>query len=118
MFNIRYQQINVRKYGPDCFLWELLLNLQKKSFSLKQFGLLQVSDTHALVAAVAMGKGVKPLVPQNQQPGGPGGMMVAPGGQPGGPMGPNQPGMGPMGKAPSSIKTNIKAANQIHPYGR
>jgi len=24
----------------------------------------------------------------------------------------------PMGKAPSTIKTNIKAASQIHPYGR
>lgn len=26
--------------------------------------------------------------------------------------------VGPMGKAPSAIKTNIKAASQIHPYGR
>lgn len=23
-----------------------------------------------------------------------------------------------IGKAPSAIKTNIKSANQIHPYGR
>lgn len=26
--------------------------------------------------------------------------------------------VGQMGKAPSAIKTNIKAASQIHPYGR
>lgn len=73
-----------------------------------------VADTHALVAAVAMGKGLKPMgVPG--VPGGnvPGGMMVAPVGPPVG-----QPGMMPMGKAPSSIKTNIKAANQMNPYGR
>lgn len=26
--------------------------------------------------------------------------------------------VGQMNKAPSAIKTNIKAASQIHPYGR
>lgn len=26
--------------------------------------------------------------------------------------------VGPMGKAPSAIKTNIKAAGQMHPYNR
>uniref|UniRef100_A0A1B6BX70 Mediator of RNA polymerase II transcription subunit 8 n=1 Tax=Clastoptera arizonana TaxID=38151 RepID=A0A1B6BX70_9HEMI len=78
-----------------------------------------VTDTHALVAAVAMGKGLKVMVPQGVQPNVPQGMMVAPVGPPGGPMNPNQPPqMGPMGKAPSGIKTNIKAATQIHPYGR
>lgn len=86
-----------------------------------------VADTHALVAAVGMGKGLKTMV-QQAVPSGPQGMMVAPVGRPGaggpqqpgsGPMNPNQPGqMGPMGKAPSAIKTNIKAAAQIHPYGR
>lgn len=85
-----------------------------------------LSDTQALVTAVGMGKGLKPMV-QPQVPTGPQGMMVAPVGRPGagpqqpgaGPMNPNQPGqMGPMGKAPSAIKTNIKAATQIHPYGR
>ncbi|XP_051176727.1 mediator of RNA polymerase II transcription subunit 8 [Leptopilina boulardi] len=77
------------------------------------------ADTHALVAAIGMGKGLKSDSVQMVQPGvspGPGGMMVGrPGsqGQPGG-QGP----MGQMTKAPSTIKTNIKAASQIHPYGR
>ncbi|GLH06898.1 hypothetical protein R5R35_000149 [Gryllus longicercus] len=85
-----------------------------------------VADTHTLVAAISMGKGLKVMVPPVQ--GGPQGMMVAPqvgrpGGsgpqQPGGgPMNPGQGPMGPMGKAPGTIKTNIKAATQIHPYGR
>jgi len=70
---------------------------------------------------------LQPMV-QQPVPSGPQGMMVAPVGRPGaggpqqpgsGPMNPNQPGqMAPMGKAPSTIKTNIKAASQIHPYGR
>ncbi|KAF7996410.1 hypothetical protein HCN44_002042 [Aphidius gifuensis] len=81
------------------------------------------ADTHVLVAAVGMGKGLKSDSVQMVQSGnvGPGGMMVGrPGSQPGpggpGPMG--NPQMGQMGKAPSAIKTNIKAASQIHPYGR
>lgn len=59
----------------------------------------------------------------NGQPGqGNPGMMVPPQGRPGAP-----PGQGPMppttqamsmNKAPSAIKTNIKSAAQIHPYGR
>lgn len=79
-----------------------------------------VADTHALVAAIAMGKGLKVMVPQGVQPNVPQGMMVAPVGPPGsGPMNPNQQQqMGPMTKAPSAIKTNIKAATQIHPYSR
>lgn len=52
-----------------------------------------------------------------------GGIMVAP-------QGPGRPGAPPgqvsipsstqgiMNKAPSAIKTNIKSATQIHPYGR
>lgn len=52
-----------------------------------------------------------------------GGMMVAP-------QGPGRPSTAPgqgnippstqgmMNKAPSAIKTNIKSATQIHPYGR
>ncbi|GLV36325.1 Mediator complex subunit 8 [Carabus blaptoides fortunei] len=81
-----------------------------------------VADTHLLVAAVGMGKGLKPMVPgSNGQPQG-NGMMVAPQGRPGG-----APGQGQMpassqpmtmAKAPSAIKTNIKSATQIHPYGR
>ncbi|XP_008209854.1 mediator of RNA polymerase II transcription subunit 8 isoform X2 [Nasonia vitripennis] len=78
------------------------------------------ADTHLLVYAVGNGKGLKSDAAQMVQPGvnqvG-GNMMVGrPGGQP------QQPGQGPMvgqmGKAPSAIKTNIKAASQIHPYGR
>lgn len=51
------------------------------------------------------------------------GMMVAPQGRPGGPPGPQgQMAAGSqsmtMAKAPSAIKTNIKSAAQIHPYGR
>lgn len=50
-----------------------------------------------------------------------GGMMVAPPGR----TGPPAPGQGQippnsqtMNKAPSAIKTNIKSATQMHPYGR
>lgn len=98
-------------------VWELVSKMREEweSEGSARGGTAQtssVADTHALVAAVAMGKGLKP------QQSVPAGMMVAPVGTPGGPMNPNPPGMGPMGKAPSSIKTNIKAANQIHPYTR
>ncbi|KAJ8679401.1 hypothetical protein QAD02_015188 [Eretmocerus hayati] len=78
------------------------------------------ADTHLLVYAVGSGKGLKSDSVQMVQPGvSPvgGSMMV---GRPGGP--PQAPGqgplVGPMSKAPSAIKTNIKAASQIHPYGR
>ncbi|XP_063985357.1 mediator of RNA polymerase II transcription subunit 8 [Diachasmimorpha longicaudata] len=82
------------------------------------------ADTNILVAAVGMGKGLKSDTVQMVQSGVnnvPSGMIVGrPGSQPGaggqGPMG--NPQMGQMGKAPSAIKTNIKAASQIHPYGR
>lgn len=50
-----------------------------------------------------------------------GGMMVAPQqGRAGGPTGPGQmpPTSQAMNKAPSAIKTNIKSATQMHPYGR
>lgn len=63
-----------------------------------------LSDTHALVAAIGMGKGLVPdagpMVP------------VAPRAMPTGPT------PAAIGKAPSAIKTNIKSANQIHPYSR
>lgn len=62
-----------------------------------------MSDTLNLVAAVGMGKG---LAVNMGIPGQPQGMMP--------PRGP--PPINPMVKAPSSIKTNIKAGNQIHPY--
>lgn len=71
-----------------------------------------LSDTHALVSAVGMGKG---LVGNMNVPGGPmsGGMMVPPA------IRPTVPAAGgAAGKAPSAVKTNIKSANQIHPYIR
>ncbi|XP_043260350.1 mediator of RNA polymerase II transcription subunit 8 isoform X2 [Colletes gigas] len=80
------------------------------------------ADTHALVAAVGMGKGLKSDSVQMVQSGVnsvPSGMMVGrPGNQqqtPGqGSLG--NPSLGQISKAPSTIKTNIKAASQIHPY--
>ncbi len=75
-----------------------------------------VGDTFALVAAVSYGKGLKPggIPPHlaGMRPGGP---------QPPQPPQPPPPGAmgGPgMAKAPSAIKTNIKAASQVHPYAR
>lgn len=72
-----------------------------------------IADTHALVTAVGTGKGLRPGIPSIVPQG------VAPG------MGPSRgptPQLGQaapsLPKAPSAIKTNIKAANQIHPYQR
>lgn len=80
------------------------------------------ADTHALLAAVYLGKGLKTdsmqMVQSGVNPvtnsmmvGRPGTQQQTPGQ---GPMG--NPPMGQMNKAPSAIKTNIKAASQIHPY--
>ncbi|KAG5896437.1 hypothetical protein JTB14_022516 [Gonioctena quinquepunctata] len=82
-----------------------------------------VSDTHLLVAAVGMGKGLKMGPNSNGQPNPTsGGMMVAPQGRPGGPPGQGQVSSSTqamtMNKAPSAIKTNIKSAAQMHPYAR
>lgn len=80
-----------------------------------------MADTNALVAAVGMGKGLKVNMP-GAGVGGPspgGNMMVPPAIRPQGGMSAVSPGgAGQLGKAPSAIKTNIKSANQIHPYGR
>ncbi|CAH1116540.1 unnamed protein product [Phaedon cochleariae] len=78
-----------------------------------------VADTHLLVAAVGMGKGLK-MNPNGQANPTSGGMMVAPSGRPGGAPGQGQipPTTQAMNKAPSAIKTNIKSAAQMHPYGR
>lgn len=66
-----------------------------------------VADTNTLVAAISMGKGIKPgIMPGMQQ-------MMPPR-----PTGPQQLNPQAMGRAPSAIKTNIKAANQIHPYNK
>ncbi|XP_059475626.1 mediator of RNA polymerase II transcription subunit 8 [Neocloeon triangulifer] len=80
-----------------------------------------IADTNCLVAAISLGKGLKHTVPPPGMMGGPPtGPQRGPGalGPPQGPPGgiPNQ--MGQMGKTPSAIKTNIKAAGQIHPYNR
>lgn len=45
------------------------------------------------------------------------GMMVNAPGRSNAPITNQQPQM-VMGKAPSAIKTNIKSASQVHPYGR
>lgn len=76
---------------------------------------ISLNDTHALVAAVGMGKG---LVNMNT-PGGPmpSGMMIPPAIRPSVSI-PGASSTPPIGKAPSAIKTNIKSANQIHPYVR
>ena len=72
-----------------------------------------IKDTHMLVAAVGMGKNLKVDMPPV---GGPGGMMVPPNIRPSAPMSAVSPsGVGPF---KSQIKTNIKSANQIHPYQR
>ncbi|XP_046428504.1 mediator of RNA polymerase II transcription subunit 8 isoform X1 [Neodiprion virginianus] len=79
------------------------------------------ADTHTLVAAIGMGKGLKsdsgPMAQSRVSPGPPGIMAGRSGGQAQA-AGQGQIGVGQMGKAPSAIKTNIKAASQIHPYGR
>ena len=77
-----------------------------KSEMEKTFG---PEDTNALLAAINHGKGLKasagpgPMVNRNSPVPGPSVNMG----------GPQQ-----VNKAPSTIKTNIKAANQVHPYQR
>lgn len=63
-----------------------------------------LADTHLLISAVCLGKGLK--TPQMKMPSAvPQGSQVQPP-----PQVPNLP------KAPSTVKTNIKAAANIHPY--
>uniref|UniRef100_A0A182ITE7 Mediator of RNA polymerase II transcription subunit 8 n=1 Tax=Anopheles atroparvus TaxID=41427 RepID=A0A182ITE7_ANOAO len=72
-----------------------------------------MADTQALVAAVGLGNGLT-------TPGGnptAAGVMIPPAIRQGSPMSAVSPSGGaPMGKMPSGIKTNIKSANQVHPY--
>lgn len=90
-----------------------------------------LADTQALVSAVGMGKGLKgPMTGMGGMSGVGGGgiggghgmgsgIMVPPALRPQAPMSSVSPGgVVPILKAPSAIKTNIKSANQIHPYGR
>ncbi|XP_017460770.1 PREDICTED: mediator of RNA polymerase II transcription subunit 8 [Rhagoletis zephyria] len=77
-----------------------------------------MADTHALVAAVGMGKGLKVNVPMNVASGGPGSMMVPPL-RASAPMTSVSPGgVGQINKAPAGIKTNIKPAMQVHQFSR
>jgi len=77
-----------------------------------------IEDTMSLVAAVAHGKGLRGIpmqtMPQGMHAGpshGPPGMMLNR---------PQMPGQAPTmpGKVQSTIKTNIKAGAQVHPYQR
>ncbi|CAD7091395.1 unnamed protein product [Hermetia illucens] len=79
-----------------------------------------MTDTQALVAAVGMGKGLKVTMPVSVPGSAPsGGLMVPPTIRPPTQMSSVSPsGVNPLGKAPSSIKTNIKSASQIHPFNQ
>lgn len=67
-----------------------------------------INETNQLVVALGTGRGIK---------GAPGGRTAQPGPSPTLPTQQPQQ-MSPAGKAPSGIKTNIKSAGQMHPYGR
>lgn len=99
-------------------VYEIVNKAREEDIESSRSGIQQtnnLSDTHALVAAVGMGKGLAGMGPG---PGPmPGGMMIPPAIRPSGAITGAPPGPA-MGKAPSAIKTNIKSANQIHPYGR
>jgi len=78
-----------------------------------------INDTHALISAITYGKNLN-MLQSKMGPGqigaGNSAMSGVPSTGPGGPM--MGAGMGGVGKAPSSIKTNIKAGNAMHPYSR
>lgn len=75
-----------------------------------------MADTHALVAAVGMGKSLKGPLPGT---GGPGGsMMVPPAVRSQAPLTPTTSSGAQMTKAAPAIKANIKSANQVHSYAR
>ncbi|CAN8028678.1 unnamed protein product, partial [Ixodes persulcatus] len=70
-----------------------------------------LQDTNALIAALSVGKGLRPSLgsPKSQSP-----LPQVSGQQRGG----KAFAMHPGGKMPSTIKTNIKSAGASHPYGR
>lgn len=72
-----------------------------------------LADTHALVLAIGLGKGLATA---------PAGMMVPPATRTTAATATTAAGAAAAGgattKAPSAIKTNIKSANQVHPYAR
>ncbi|XP_052860073.1 mediator of RNA polymerase II transcription subunit 8 [Anopheles cruzii] len=97
-------------------VWDILSKAKEdwENESSTRPGIQQTSsmaDTQALVAAVGLGNGLTaPSVPNA-------GVMIPPAIRQGSPMGTvPTPGAAPMGKVPSGIKTNIKSANQVHPY--
>lgn len=109
---------NVAKYNKVVTHVYDMLNKAKEEWEIEsqqRAGIQQtssISDTNTLVAAISLGKNLKPGM--TGMPQGPGEAFMRPrlaGPQPMNPQ-------GPMGRAPSAIKTNIKAANQIHPYNK
>ncbi|XP_055615653.1 mediator of RNA polymerase II transcription subunit 8 [Toxorhynchites rutilus septentrionalis] len=73
-----------------------------------------MADTQALVAAVGLGNGLAIVGPGGVPNSG---IMIPPAIRQASPMSAVSPsGAGPLGKMPSGIKTNIKSANQVHPY--
>ncbi|KAF2364028.1 hypothetical protein FHG87_005205 [Trinorchestia longiramus] len=70
-----------------------------------------LNETHSLLAAVGTGKGLRPT-PITSPMGGAGNMAAQQQTQNSG----NKRSQQHQGKAPSAIKTNIKAAGQMHPY--
>ncbi|XP_049549153.1 mediator of RNA polymerase II transcription subunit 8-like [Anopheles darlingi] len=101
-------------------VWDILGKAKEdwESESSSRPGIQQTSsmaDTQALVAAVGLGAGL--AVPPQVGPGmGPGGIMIPPNIRQNSPLSAISPSGAPLGKMPSGIKTNIKSANQIHPY--
>ncbi|CAG2163167.1 unnamed protein product [Oppiella nova] len=83
--------------------WETETNRQNQT----QTSLM--SDTTTLIAAITFGKGLKAMTTSMKASQPPVLSSVAP------TPGPQRAG---AGKAPATIKTNIKAAANIHPYGR
>uniref|UniRef100_A0A2P2I2C1 Mediator of RNA polymerase II transcription subunit 8 n=2 Tax=Hirondellea gigas TaxID=1518452 RepID=A0A2P2I2C1_9CRUS len=74
-----------------------------------------INETHTLLAALGTGKGLRPT-PITSPMGG--AAALTPQQQQNANNKRTQQHQTGMGKAPSSIKTNIKAANQTHPYNR
>ncbi|XP_059087970.1 mediator of RNA polymerase II transcription subunit 8-like [Tigriopus californicus] len=75
-----------------------------------------IEDTYGLVATVSLGKGLKSVMVPTMS-GHAGGLASGSGGSGRAPP-PGSSLAGPMAKVPSLIKTNIKAATQVHPYSR
>ena len=81
-----------------------------------------IEDTYTLVAAVTGGVGLRGIPPMQTLPpgmhGGPRGPPHHPGMMLNRPSMSQTPSMPTPSKAPSTVKTNIKAGVQVHPYQR